>query len=97
MSGNIELPRNYNLSTNVKSVSRRGYNYGDMNDDEIIWNASLSKTFGKHITLKLDANDILSQRKSVYRYVNAQGRTEVFNNNLKRYVMLHFIWRFSTK
>lgn len=94
VTGNIELPKNYSLSTNVKSVSRRGYNYGDMNDDEIIWNASLSKTFGKHITLKLDANDILAQRKSVYRYVNAQGRTEIFNNNLKRYSMLHFIWRF---
>lgn len=94
LTGNLELPKNFSLSTNVRSVSRRGYNYGDMNDDEIIWNASLSKTFGKHITLKLDANDLLAQRKSVYRYVNAQGRTEIFNNNLKRYAMLHFIWRF---
>ena len=93
-SGNIELHKNINFSTSIKSVSRRGYNYSDMNDDEFIWNASLSKSFSEKVSLKLDVNDILSQRKSVYRSVNALCRTEVFNNNLRRYIMLHFLWKF---
>jgi len=89
----VELPWDMNLQTDITSVSRRGYNYDEMNEDEYLWNMTLSKSFGEKIKIQLEADDILGQRRNVYRFVNAQARTETFYNNIRRYGMLHFIWK----
>lgn len=90
---NAELPGPISLSTDLTSVSRRGYNYSVMNSDEYLWNARLTKSFGERIQLQFEVSDILAQRKGVYHMLNAQSRVEEVYNVLGRYGMLHFIWR----
>lgn len=90
-----ELPRNYFFETNFLSVSRRGYNYSSMNDNEFLWSLSLKKSFNNSWSVKCEAFDILNQRKNVYNYVNAQGSTEYITNNMRRYIMLHVLWNIS--
>ncbi len=93
----VELPRSFRITSNARSVSRRGYNSSEMNDNEIIWNATLSKAFKKGWKLSLEGTDLLGQYKNVVRYVNAQGRTESMYNHLGRYAMLHVVYQFNTK
>ena len=68
-----------------------------MNDNELIWNIGLTKSFRNNITLSLNAVDILGQRKNIYKVVTAQATTESVRNVLRRHVMFHFIWQFSSK
>jgi len=99
LQGNVsyELPHDFLLKTDVISVCRKGYNASDMNDQEYIWNANLTKKFGEHYSLNLECYDILNQRKSIYHYINAQGSTNRISNNMRRYLMLHFTVRFNEK
>ena len=97
VSGQIELPWSIRMNTELRSVSRRGYAYNEMNDDEIIWNIGAMKSFKNNITLSLNVVDLLNQHKNVYRVVNAQGRMESVSNVLRSYVILHFVWQFSKK
>ena len=85
------------MNTELRSVSRRGYAYDEMNDDEVIWNMGVTKSFKNNITLSLNVVDLLNQHKNVYRVVNAQGRMESVSNVLRSYAMLHFVWQFSKK
>lgn len=94
-NASVELPRNVRLTTGLFTVSRLGYNLSAMNTDEFIWNASLAKSFGEHIIVSLEGFDLLNQLKSTLYYVDAQARTETFTNNLRRYAMLHFVYRFN--
>ncbi len=94
-SAHIELPLSFRLNTELRTESRRGYSDNSMNDNEVIWNLGIEKSFNDYITLTLNAVDLLDQRKSVYRVVTAQATKESVTNMLRRYVMLHFIWRFS--
>lgn len=88
-----ELPWSIRFQTDLRSVSRRGYYDDSINDDEIIWNASVTKSFTNHFSLTLEAIDFLGQRKNVVRFVNAQSRVETVYNNLRQYAMLHLIWQ----
>lgn len=94
---NTVLPWSMSISTDLTSVSRRGYNYAAMNDNECIWNMRLTKAFGERFQLQIEVNDILAQRKNVFYWQNAQGRVEEIYNNMRRYAMLHFIWNFGKK
>ncbi len=90
---NLDLPKGYSLSTDLVSASRRGYNYDAMNTDEYLWNARLTKAFGEHIQFQFEVSDILAQRKSFYHVINAQSHIEEVYNGLRRYCMIHLIWR----
>mgnify|MGYP000755932643 FL=1 len=96
-SARIELPASIRFNTELRSESRRGYNDHSMNDNELIWNMGLTKSFRNNITLSLNAVDILGQRKNIYKVVTAQATTESVSNVLRRHVMFHFIWQFSSK
>lgn len=96
-SAHIELPLSFRLNTELRTESRRGYSDNSMNDNEVVWNLGIEKSFNDNITLTLNAVDLLDQRKSVYRVVTAQATQELVTNMLRRYAMLHFIWRFSSK
>ena len=96
-SAHIELPASIRFNTELRSESRRGYNDRSMNDNEIIWNMGLTKSFKNNITLSLNAVDMLGQRKNIYKVVTAQATTESVSNVLRRHVMFHFIWQFSSK
>ena len=91
----VEMPWNIRLDTDLTTVSRHGYSFSNINKSEYIWNANLEKSFSESITLKLEGSDILNQRSMVQRQVTAQMRSEDIYNHLKRYAMLHLIWKFS--
>lgn len=97
VSGQVELPWSVRMKMELTSTSRRGYDDSGMNDNEVLWNLNATKSFGEKITLSLEGFDILNQRKSVTREMTASGRVESVHNLLRRYVMLHFIWKVSSK
>ena len=86
---------NVDLATDLKMFSRRGYNSEMMNTDDLVWNASLSRSFFKgKLTAKLMAFDILHQLSSTQYSVNAQGRTETWHNCIPRYALLTLAYKF---
>lgn len=92
-----ELPKDFRFSTELNGLFRRGFVYSDMNDNDMVWNATLTKAFSDRFSLKLTGYDLLGRRKLVTRVVNAQGNEEVYTNAMRRYVMLHFVFRLLPK
>lgn len=95
-TANLQLPWKLQLSTDLTMYSRRGYANSDMNTDDLVWNARISRPFfnGKLIAL-IDGFDILGQLNNITRTVNAQGIEEVYSNVIPKYVMFHVIFRFN--
>ena len=94
----IELPWNMQLATDLTMYQRRGYSSSDMNTDELLWNARLTKRFFKgNLLLQFDALDILGKLSNARHYVNAQGMTQTFYNVIPRYCMVRLTWRFNKK
>ena len=91
---NYRIPwLNATYATDIKMYSRRGYASNDFNTNDLVWNASLSKSLLKgKFTARLEAFDILHQLTNTNIVINAQGRTETIYNTLPRYVMLHLQW-----
>ena len=83
------------LATDLTLFSRRGYDDASMNDNCLVWNASLSRSFGrkKDWTLRADGFDILRQLSSVRRTLTAQGRTETWYNTVPSYFMVRLMYR----
>ena len=91
-----ELPWLLQIATDMKMFSRRGYSDSSMNTDDLVWNASISRSFIKgKLTARLEGFDILGQLSNTRFSVNAQGRTEQWRNSLSSYAMLHLIYKFS--
>lgn len=91
-----ELPWDLQFYTDLTQYSRRGYEDGGMNTDDLVWNARLAKRCMKgRLTLLLDGFDILHNLSNVTRSLNAQGRVETYRNVIPRYVMLHAVYRFN--
>ena len=84
---------NFEVNTSLTLYSRRGYNDASMNDDNLVWNADITKSFlkSKNLILKLEGFDLLHQLDNVRTEVNAQGRTETWYNVVPSYLMLHLI------
>ncbi|QFQ13309.1 hypothetical protein C7Y71_009970 [Pseudoprevotella muciniphila] len=96
LSAQCPLPLKLTLNSELSVRGRRGYNFSEINTDEVVLNGSLSRAFGKkdEFIVKLYAEDILGGRKNVSTIVNAQGLTEKWQNTLPRYVMLSIMWNF---
>ena len=87
---------NASISTDMKMYSRRGFAVESLNSNDLIWNASLSKSFVKgKLVVKLEAVDILQQLRNTDIVVTGQGRTETISNTLPRYAMLRLQWNFT--
>ena len=88
------------IATDIKMYSRRGYGDESMNRNDLVWNASISRSFphpfGKRaagsLVARLEGFDLLHQLSSTYLSINGQGRTETIRNTLPRYVMLHLTY-----
>jgi len=94
----LKLPWRLELNTDMNLYTRRGYNDSQMNTDEWVWNARLSRPFlNGQLLVMLDGFDLLGQRSNVTRTINAQGRVETWNNTLSRYLLLHVVWRWHKK
>lgn len=83
------------LSTDLSMSSRRGYADASMNTNEFVWNAQISQSFlkGNAATISLQFYDILHQQSNVSRTINAQMRSDSWNNAINSYCMVHFIYR----
>lgn len=90
------LPWEIEGETTLNAVFRRGYQDSALNTTDWLWNASVQKSILKGaLTFKLQAVDILGQLSTIEYRVNAQGRTETWNNTLPRYVMFSVAYRFN--
>ena len=98
LTGQFELPCGFQLFTDLTMYSRRGYDAHEMNTDELVWNARLSKqVWKKRLTLALEGFDILHNLSAVTHTLNGQGRTETYRNVIPSYGMLHVIYRLNVQ
>ena len=94
ISAVVPLVLKFKLSTNLTLFSRRGYDDRSMNTDDVVWNATLSRSLLKgNLTCSIDGFDLLRQLSSIYQTVNVQGRTETWYNSLPRYYLFRAMYR----
>ena len=92
----ISLPWKLQLNTSLTNYSRRGYSDPQMNTDELVWNASLTRQLLKNkLSASIEGFDLLGQLSNRQYAINAQGRTERYTNVLSHYVLLKLTWRFN--
>ena len=88
------LPLSLELASDIKVYSRLGYGDSSMNTNDLVWNASLSRSFlKKQIMVKIEGYDLLNQLSTTYSSYNAQGRIETWYNSIPSYLMLHLAWK----
>lgn len=88
--------KNLDLDTEMMMWSHRGYTDATMNDDNLIWNISLSYAFGRlaQWIVRAEGRDILRQQSNVRHTMNAQGRTETWFRTIPSYWMLSLQYQF---
>lgn len=96
-STNINLPWQLYLSTDINCRFKNGYS-GGLNNNEVLWNAQLSKNFlkGNAATLRFKIYDILHQQSSLTRSISETMMSDTEYNTLGSYFMVHFVYRFNT-
>lgn len=95
VNGNITMPWNLQLATDLTYFKRFGYVYEAMNKGDLVWNAQLSKSIVHgNLVFSLIGYDILGQLSNITYTVNAQGTTETWRNVIPRYGMLRVIYKF---
>lgn len=97
-SGRVELPKKIFIESdanyNINSKRTTGYNI-----NYFIWNASLSKNFGKleNFILAVKAYDILNQNlianRQVYNNIITDSKTKI----ITRYFLLSFTYKFNSQ
>ena len=92
----IYLPLNFKIESDVNWSTNSGYGDG-FKQNEVLWNASVSKSFLKNNqgTLRFKIYDILQQRSNISRSITASYIQDSEYNTLGSYFMVHFIYRFS--
>lgn len=92
----LSLPWKLKLDTDMTLYTRRGYVDQEMNSDDWVWNARLSRPFFKgKVVAMLDGFDILGKLSNVTKIMNAQALTEKYTNVIPRYIMFHVVYKFS--
>ena len=92
----INLPFNFQLSTDFSIYNRRGFTDNALNTDNYVWNARLTyKAFKGKILFMADGYDILRNLSNVSYTINAQARTEMVRTVLPSYFMFHIQWKFN--
>lgn len=94
---NINLPWEIHISTDINCRFKDGYT-GGFNDNELIWNAQISKNFLKNnsATLRFKIYDILKQQSNLSRSISETQMSDTEYNTLGSYFMVHFVYRFNT-
>ena len=94
LSAIVPLPWKLQLTSDITTTIRYGYNESSINKSFVLWNASLSKgLLDDKLTVKLTAYDILGQVQPFTSTVNAQAITETYRTTLRQYVMLTLSYR----
>lgn len=91
----VDLPWDMQLSTDMTMFSRHGYESREMNSNDFVWNARLSKKmYKKRLTLMVDAWDILGNLSNINAGMDGQERWEYYNNVIPRYALFRLLYRF---
>lgn len=92
----LYLPLDFKIESDVNWSGNSGYGEG-YKQNEVLWNASASKSFLKNNqgTLRFKIYDLLRQRSNISRTVTASYIMDSESNTLSSYFMVHFIYRFS--
>lgn len=92
----LYLPWDFRIESDINYSTNSGYAAG-YQQNEVLWNAALSKQFLKNNqgTLRFKIYDILKQRSNISRSVTASYIQDSEYNTLGSYFMFHFIYRFS--
>lgn len=96
VDADIVFPSGLTLTSHLRMYSRRGYSDERFNTDQLIWNASLRKSFFKgKLRLSLEGFDLLDKLSEYGYTIDAQMQRETWRNVLRRYVLATVTWRFS--
>ena len=92
-----DLPGGIPLRSDVDYSFRNGTNLTPGEDDQVVWNASLSWRFLKQKKAELSFYwaDILSQKKNFTRSVSSSGLSERHTQQIGSWFMLSFKYRFN--
>ena len=92
-----DLPGGIQLRSDVDYSFRNGTNITPGEDDQVVWNASLSWRFLKQKKAELSFYwaDILSQKKNFTRSVSSSGLSERHPQQIGSWFMLSFKYRFN--
>ena len=91
----LQLPWDFELNTTLTNYSRRGYSDPQMNTNELIWGARLTRRFLKgSLLLTLEGFDILGQLSNRNCTINEQGRTETYTNVISQYALIKLTYSF---
>ena len=79
--------------------SRRGYLDASMNDDCLVWDARIARSFGRQRNwiIAFTGHDLLRQISNVRRTLDALGRTETHYNTMPAYVLLSVSYHFKPR
>lgn len=92
-----DLPGGIQLRSDVDYSFRNGTNITPGEDDQVVWNASLSWRFLKQKKAELSFYwaDILSQKKNFTRSVSSSGLSERHTQQIGSWFILSFKYRFN--
>ena len=88
------LPWDFTASMDASYEMKKGYSAG-MNENELIWNARVSKKIfkNKQGLLTFEIFDILKQQSNIRRSLSASMRQDRETNAINSYFMFHFTYR----
>lgn len=93
---NVTLPWQLYLSTDMNYRIKSGYS-GDFNQNEVIWNAQVSKNLLKNrATIRIKIYDILQEQTNLSRTINETMMSDTEYNTLGSYFMVHFVYKLNT-
>ena len=87
----FHLPKSWNIATDFGYTARYGYS-GLTDVNELIWNASIDKTWN-NATLTLKVYDILQDKKNIVQTVSDNSVSYQKFNTLPTYFMLTFTYK----
>ncbi|MDE5608198.1 MAG: outer membrane beta-barrel protein [Muribaculaceae bacterium] len=97
VSGVVQLPAGFGVSTDFMCYTRRGYGSAALDTTDPVWNMRLTYAPPrlKAWVVMLDAFDMLHRLSNVKYAVTAVGRTVSYTNALPRYLLLTVQYRLS--
>lgn len=92
-----ELPWKMEIETDATWSIREQTTVFDRNNNVLLWNAHLAKTFFENdqLELRLSVYDILNQNLGFRRFANSNQITETNYNTIRRYGLVSLIWNFT--
>ncbi len=96
-SGNVNLPKKFDLGTDINFQLRQKDERFPANNSFTTWNAYVTKRFLKEnaLELKFGVYDILNQNRGYNRNFNSYSFTETYYNTLRRFWLLTLTWNIS--